>query len=568
MISDKTKIIEYDYYDKFDIDYDFKEIVILQDKGERLNASYPYIEIALCVPVNVSYGDTYNGNVLLYVDGEEQFYERIMTTIMAFKPRINHQHLESLSLEEMIGDFNKFAIILDLLLYHYNDKKFKIQKYLNYKNMRIIQNFSPELLKNIPIDDLSGDSFYPYHYLAKITYRRKFINYAYDYYTNNYEDIMSGKNNDFFSRLLISFCSLNFAGGKFSAEYMINPDTYENSNTQEIVINAIENYNEEDKIKIGENIYSNFVTNLYLQSVLSKKNFSEIMNTDSDLISRIIKFDNKYFKDNFYIDSKVKNPEQYNQYYYGAEPENINDLVSSTLKRNIKIKPEIKKNTMITPDFNLRCDNSSLSSTWLSIGRVETNSEFLSHKGKLLKNTSDMVVDFLYSPKILDYLEDYGDDDNSMKVEQICREMGIDLSNNKYLKVDGTTYKSLLMVPFLIYTANKHFSLNISPKSFNDYLNYWGDLIKHVKNNKDDDELKTLISENIVLLSVLIPRLDNKEKVELFMQLYAHYYSGTPLNDSFSIKTLNDLVDNITLAHNVINGSITLDHAINILDPQ
>lgn len=28
--------------------------------------------------------------------------------------------------------------------------------------------------------------------------------------------------------------------------------------------------------------------------------------------------------------------------YYGAEPENINDLVSSILKRNIKLKPEIK----------------------------------------------------------------------------------------------------------------------------------------------------------------------------------------------------------------------------------
>lgn len=99
-------------------------------------------------------------------------------------------------------------------------------------------------------------------------------------------------------------------------------------------------------------------------------------------------------------------------------------------------------------------------------------------------------------------------------------------------------------------------------------MNYWGDLIKHVKNDKDDDGLKTLISENIVLLSVLIPRLDNKEKVELLMHLYAHYYSGTPLNDSFSIKNLNDLVGNIPIAHNVINGSITLDHAINILNPQ
>lgn len=67
---------------------------------------------------------------------------------------------------------------------------------------------------------------------------------------------------------------------------------------------------------------------------------------------------------------------------------------------------------------------------------------------------------------------------------------------------------------------------------------------------------------------MILKKLDNKEKVELFMQLYAHYYSGTPLNDSFSIKNLNDLVDNIPIAHNVINGSITLDHAINILNPQ
>lgn len=87
----------------------------------------------------------------------------------------------------------------------------------------------------------------------------------------------------------------------------------------------------------------------------------------------------------------------------------------------------------------------------------------------------------------------------------------------------------------------------------------------------DDDGLKTLISENITLLSVLIPRLNNKQKVELFIQLYTHYYLETPSyerNCTFNAKNLNTLIDNVPIAHNIINGDITIIHAINILNPQ
>lgn len=544
--------------------YDFKEIVVLTDDYPAEGSENM---VYLCIPATVEH---VNENVF-YIDNDDKYYYYLIELYLD-SDKSSKKVYRRMNRNEVLDNVKKLCVLVDLLFSYYSFQELNLKQLENVHILDLSFDLGELIVKDNGLVHCSSNGDYS---VVKNTYFHHFIEYAYQYYSDNMERIILGKDSEFFSRLLIGFFTIKF-NNSFFINYMMNPYSYIDVSSSEIISSIIKDYH--DSGFHIEYDYHVFCKELYYRSTIDPQVIISMGEDKEYFLEKLyelheVYYDTEYLYEDYMLDDAFS---AINNRCYSVEPENINNLAQSLVKQR-DIMQSILKNTsyphieqLLPPVSENRNINKYIVDNYLckffTIGSHYNNEEYFN-------NVSTDIVAFLHSDPIIEF-HYYYQDEQYNTIDFIHSELKKETTigkNNNHMHLSDNDNSSFWLIPHMIKHANRVFKLSIDPAIVNQFCEYYYKTVIVGTYNLTD--VNHTINYNLIMLrmcNLVIPVLNDKEKIERFMMLFPNIYyycihnTSVISNDGFmNLMTL--MLNDDTMFNSIVNNEITIAHLTSIM---